>query len=90
MSYDTKILLIILLIVTLMFGGASLYAYFKMDDSNSEDVLWFVNLSNAKMRWQFLVFIKAYQIGFNIVHDVFALCCQVNELLQKYALMWSR
>ncbi|MFT6735546.1 MAG: FtsH-binding integral membrane protein [Polaribacter sp.] len=39
MSYDTKILLIILLIVTLMFGGASLYAYFKMDDSNSEDVL---------------------------------------------------
>jgi FtsH-binding integral membrane protein len=39
MSYDTKILLIILLIVTLMFGRASLYAYFKMDDSNSEDVL---------------------------------------------------
>jgi hypothetical protein len=31
---ETVLLLVTILIITILFGGAALYAYFKMDDTN--------------------------------------------------------
>ena len=36
-NYDTKVLLVLILIITLMFGGAALYAYFNMEDIDKKD-----------------------------------------------------
>jgi hypothetical protein len=37
MSYDTKVLLVLLVTITVMFGSAALYAYFKMEDTDNKE-----------------------------------------------------